>query len=148
MSVHALRASAEPAPPAPPDSPDAWEYGLQLPNDPRVAGIARHTVRIVLNEHGLPRLAEEAQLLTSELVTNALCYSDGAVFVRMRWNGESLRVCVWDTNPELPTAGTPGPHDLRGRGLFLVRRLSSRWGQYDFADKGGGKAVWFEMGSR
>lgn len=145
MSVHALRASAEPTPPAPPEPPDAWEYSLQLPHDPRAAGIARGTVRIVLHEHDLPELTDDTQLLASELVTNALCYSDGAVFVRMRWNGETLRVCVWDTNPELPTAGSADPHDTRGRGLFLVRRLATRWGQYDFAKKGGGKAVWFEL---
>ena len=48
-----------------------WTYTLQLPQDPRAPGVARVTLRNVLRVHGMPELTEVAELLASELVTNA-----------------------------------------------------------------------------
>lgn len=149
MSQHALN----PAPQAavasaePPNAP--WQYGLQVPRDPRAAGVARATLAHVLRTHGAEALVETAELLLSELVTNAFRYSQGSVLVRMRWADGLLRVTVRDTNSRPPVAAEHpvDAHRTRGRGLFLVRRLANRWGHYDFAASTGGKAVWFELGN-
>lgn len=147
MTLHALNPAAHPAvgPAEPPDK--SWQYGLQVPHDPRAAGIARATVATVLRTHDAAALIETAELLVSELVTNAFRYSEGSVLVRMRWADRLLRVTVRDTNPRPPVAGDDPANDnrTRGRGLFLVRRLAHRWGHYDFAQSTGGKAVWFEL---
>jgi anti-sigma regulatory factor (Ser/Thr protein kinase) len=149
MSSAAARLATPPRPDSvaaePPDRP--WQYGLQMPNDPRAAGVARATVATVLRSHGADALTETAQLLVSELVTNALRYSRGHVLLRMRWTDGLLRVTVRDTShrPPVPADAPVGVHRTRGRGLFLVRRLAHRWGHYDFAPSSGGKAVWFEL---
>jgi anti-sigma regulatory factor (Ser/Thr protein kinase) len=143
LSVPQVRIAAEGA---------ARRVGVRAatPAPRRSVVIARATARTVLKEHGPTELVEDTQLLTSELVTNAFRYSKGDIFVRMRWGGAAvaegaLRVCVWDTSTAPPVVGEAGPEDAGGRGLFLVRRLAARWGTYDFALRGGGKAVWFEL---
>ncbi len=147
MTLHAVNPAAHSVsgPAEPPDEP--WQYGLQVPHDPRAARIARATVATVLRTHGADGVLETAELLVSELVTNAYRYSEGSVLVRMRWSDGLLRVTVRDTNARPPVAADDpvGAHRTRGRGLFLVRRLAHRWGHYDFAQSTGGKAVWFEL---
>lgn len=147
MSSHVvpLAVAAVPEAAEPPDKP--WQYGLQVPNDPRAPGVARATVATVLRTHAADELIETAELLVSELVTNAVRYSEGHVLVRVRWAEGLLRVTVRDSSYRPPVAadGPVGAHRTRGRGLFLVRRLAHRWGHYDFAQSTGGKAVWFEL---
>lgn len=147
MSAHTaeLTAPALTAAGQPPDG--AWQYGLQVPHDPRAPGVARATVATVLRKHGAEVLVETAELLVSELVTNAVRYSEGHVLVRMRWAEQVLRVTVRDTGHCPPAAvdAPVGADRTGGRGLFLVRRLAHRWGHYDFARSTGGKAVWFEL---
>lgn len=140
LTVPALSGAAQP-----PDEP--WQYGLQVPHDPRAPRIARATAATVLRVHGAEALAETAELLVSELVTNAVRYSEGNVLLRMRWAESLLRVTVRDTSYRPPVAadGPVATNRTRGRGLFLVRRLAHRWGHYDFAQSTGGKAVWFEL---
>jgi hypothetical protein len=52
-------------------TPEFWSHALHLPFDPRAARMARRTLRVVLAEHGMTDLIDPAELLTSELVTNA-----------------------------------------------------------------------------
>ncbi len=102
----------------------------------------------MLHEHELLPYIDDAELLCSELVTNAFRYSDGGdLFVRVHWNGGrgTLRLSVRDSETAPPVPRPAGPADTRGRGLFLVRRLAKRWGVYDFRHNGGGKAVWLEL---
>lgn len=130
---------------------DDWTYSLQVPHDPRGPRIARCTLRAVLSEHGLGELSHTAELLTSELTTNAFQHSDGPAFVRLSWAKERLRVSVSDNNPELPpplgvmTTAADADH---GRGLLLVERFADDWGGYalgleEFGTRG--KLVWFEI---
>ncbi|WP_257155562.1 ATP-binding protein [Streptomyces sp. Ru87] len=133
--------------------PDSWEYSLQLPRDPLAPRIARCTVRTVLGEHGLVTLAETAELLTSELVTNAYLHSPGPASVRLKWHGEKLRVSVWDssTSRPRPAAGLgrgTNPFSERGRGLLLVAVCADDWGSFPLGeDLAGvrGKVVWFAL---
>lgn len=88
----------------------SWAYALQLPNDPLAPRIARTTLRAVLTGHGMPQLADTAELLASELVTNAYRYSTGPATLRLRaLGGTRLRVSVWDANPHIPLPSTSAP---------------------------------------
>ncbi|WP_244177102.1 ATP-binding protein [Streptomyces albus] len=132
----------------PHEPPEDWEYSLQLPHDPRGPRIARSTVRTVLAEHGLGDLADRAELLTSELATNAFRYSDGQTAVRLKWREGMLRVSVWDTSPSRPAPVIAGPQSESGRGLLLLSLIADDWGILDL-EKGhpavGGKVVWFTL---
>ncbi|MEV7866802.1 ATP-binding protein [Streptomyces sp. NPDC088124] len=89
-----------------------WAYTLQLPPDPRAPGIARGTVRNVVQAHRLAELADTAELLASELVTNAYRHAPGPYALRIRaLEPHRLRVGVWDSNPGIPPPfnGEPSP---------------------------------------
>lgn len=132
-----------------------WAYTLQLPHDPRAPGIARSTTRAVLRTHGMAEPTDTAELLASELVTNAHLYSDGPCMLRLRaMEYARLRVSVWDTNPDIPApfrGGTPARAsaglDECGRGLHLVCLCADNWGAYQLGDAASGRAgklLWVE----
>ncbi|MHC0429537.1 ATP-binding protein [Streptomyces sp. O3] len=134
-----------------------WTYTLHLPHDPRAPGIARTTLRAVLTSHRLDEVADMAELLASELVTNAHHYSDGPYALRLRQMARRrVRVGVWDTNPDIPppfqgVAPVPDECAESGRGLFLVQLCAEKWGAYSLAgDEFGwarpGKLLWVECG--
>jgi anti-sigma regulatory factor (Ser/Thr protein kinase) len=95
-------------------------------------GTARRVLRDVLAAWGLPGDAlDDAVLVTSELVTNALVHAAGERIVcRLRDAGDRVRVEVEDQNrgQARPVPRRPGPGDQNGRGLFLVDVLSVDWG--------------------
>ncbi|MFF6999444.1 ATP-binding protein [Streptomyces sp. NPDC008313] len=135
----------------------SWAYTLQLPHDPRAPGIARATLRTVLAAHGLAGLAPTAELLASELLTNAHLHTKGPYALRLRAVGEDrLRVAVWDSDPRVPDGYGAVParareEDERGRGLHLVRVCADAWGAHVFEGSrgdggvvGGGKLLWAE----
>ncbi|MFI6124842.1 ATP-binding protein [Streptomyces sp. NPDC051064] len=132
-----------------------WAYTLQLPQDPRGPGIARATLRTVLTVHGMRNLIDTAELLASELVTNAYRHSSGSYSLRLCGAGRNrVRVGVWDSSPEIPdpfgrddTASAPGVLAERGRGLHLVRAYADSWGAYLIRGGlpgQGGKVLWVE----
>lgn len=142
---------------APPDEP--WEYTLYVPHDLRAVTIGRRTLRLILAAHGLPHLVEVAELVATELVSNALRHTKGPAALRLRWAGCVLRIGVWDGDPTPPEPPEPPP-DLvsayaeEGRGLALVRTCSDGWGWYalagavdavDVSGGAGGKFVWCEL---
>ncbi|MFI6944200.1 ATP-binding protein [Streptomyces sp. NPDC050418] len=127
-----------------------WAYTLQLPHDPRAPGIARATLRAILRTYGLDDLTPTAELLTSELVTNAHLHgADGPYGLRIgaRPDGR-LRVGVWDANPQVPppfTGADPNPPAggaESGRGLLLVEACADRYGAYTLRHPG--KYLWAE----
>ncbi|MEI5103816.1 ATP-binding protein [Streptomyces sp. PmtG] len=143
----------------PPPSTPTWTYALHLPHDPRSPRIARATLRTVLTAHGLTHLNDTAELLTSELVTNAYRHSPGPAALRVRalGVGGGVRVTVWDTDPRIPAPfGRCGPRvpdaeGVGGRGLFLVCQYAHAWGGCLVGDDVfgyGGKLLWFELGDR
>ncbi|WP_327431325.1 ATP-binding protein [Streptomyces sp. NBC_01236] len=133
----------------PPVPPGAWACHLHLTNDPRAPRIARHTVRLALLAYACtPELTDTAELLTSELVSNAVKHSDGPVSVRLRTRGGVVRVGVMDNHPELPDPLPRTPDEDFGRGLFLVDALADTWGRYPLLAHprtAGWKVVWFEL---
>jgi len=108
-------------------------------------GRARDFVAGSLQRWGLHRLAPDASLLTSELVSNAVIHARTPIELRVRLLDEGLRIEVRDNvcyglEPPHQGAGLHG----RGLGLRVVAQLSSRWGADPMPD---GKTVWAELGS-
>lgn len=91
-----------------------------------------------------PDLRDLALLLTSELVTNAVRYGDGAISFTVERLGGRVRITVGDGNPHFPRATTADPTADRGRGLVLLDNLAVRWGCVPSADPRG-KRIWFEL---
>jgi anti-sigma regulatory factor (Ser/Thr protein kinase) len=118
---------------------------------PTATPCARLHARVVLDEWGLSTIAETAELIVSELVTNAVAISarhgdePGIPVVYLRLGTDHLRLMieVWDSDPGTPVAKQAGPDDESGRGLMLVEALCDRWhwttvpgwrGKYVFAE--------------
>ncbi|WP_432537259.1 ATP-binding protein [Kineococcus arenarius] len=89
------------------------------------------------------RVLDEAQLLVSELVTNAVRHGGPPVRVRVHCDGTAgLQVSVSDGDPRPPVRRDAAPEAEGGRGVALVDILSDRWG-VDRVDSG--KTVWFVL---
>jgi anti-sigma regulatory factor (Ser/Thr protein kinase) len=133
-----------------------WAYTLQLPHDPRAPGIARATLRTVLAAHDLAALTPTAELLASELLTNAHLHTKGPYALRLfSTEPDRLTVAVWDTDPRVPPGygeahgPVPPAEGEHGRGLHLVRACADAWGVSVLRELGaskGGKLLWAECG--
>jgi anti-sigma regulatory factor (Ser/Thr protein kinase) len=84
----------------------------------------------------------EATLLTSELVTNALVHAGSPMVVKVVVAGASFRIEVSDSGAGIPAVASVDPTAVGGRGLALVRDMSSAWG---VTQHGTGKTVWFSL---
>ncbi|HZE65097.1 MAG TPA: SpoIIE family protein phosphatase [Sporichthyaceae bacterium] len=105
---------------------------------------ARETVRAAVHGAGLDHLLDEALLLTTELVTNALVHGGTEVELRIESEAQVLRVEVSDRGRgRVSVPQAVGPEQESGRGMFLVDMLSAAWGTRHHAT---GKTVWFELG--
>ncbi len=113
--------------------------------DLRAVPEARRAVRELLRHWGGPGQSEVAELLTSELVTNALVHTDEGAVLTATVGPRALRVEVRDFagrgRPPRPRAPQEG--STNGRGLVLVESLADDWG---VRPCGVGKSVWFELG--
>jgi hypothetical protein len=103
--------------------------------------------RQVLWEWGLSALSKNAELLVSELVTNAIHASLPAdrilpVHLWLSCDRSRLLIQVQDANrhPPAPT-GTEQGDDESGRGLHIVDAISTKWGWHTNEDHSG-KIVW------
>nr|BEK66621.1 hypothetical protein KPHV_38480 [Kitasatospora purpeofusca] len=122
-------------------------FGFRVLPSAEAVPDARRRVIQVVHGWGLP-LAEDAlrdvELLSSELITNAVSHTDAPCVVCVSWDGDRLRVEVTDVSHELPAAGGIDLDATDGRGLFLVAALATNWGtEPDPA----GKRIWFEVGA-
>lgn len=105
------------------------EREMELRAHPSEASRARSWTRDRFDAWGLGDLSETAQLLVSELVTNALLYGGKGGPTRLRVGVQgTLRLEVTDSSTEPPTPRHAGPDDIGGRGLELVDVLADRWG--------------------
>jgi len=111
---------------------------------------ARRHTRQVLWEWHLTELADPAELLVSELITNAVAASRStslAPSVRLWMLSDTARilVMVWDYAPQPPARANADADAESGRGLLLVEAVSSRWGWYRDLESATGKVVWAEI---
>lgn len=107
----------------------------------RTPARVRILVRRLLEHWGLPNLIPSAELLASELVTNACRYATRPIGVRLIWTDVVLFE-VTDDDHRLPVLRSPTATDEGGRGLHIVAELAERWGSSRVA---GGKTVWFAL---
>ena len=87
-------------------------------------------------------LLDTAQLLLTELLSNALRHSETPILVAAALADGRLRVEVTDSGHRMPKMRQAGPGETAGRGLQLVDSLSSSWGVTPLEH---GKRVWFEV---
>ncbi|MET7918837.1 ATP-binding protein [Streptomyces avermitilis] len=130
---------------------DSWEYSLYIPQDRRAVTVCRRTLRLILALHHLTHLADTAELLASELVSNAVLHTKGPACLRVRYRDGLLQIGAWDADPEPPEP--PGRLEEltdaeSGRGFALVRACSDLWGWQPLSRLGRrGKLVWCELGA-
>ncbi|KAB1141267.1 ATP-binding protein [Streptomyces luteolifulvus] len=129
----------------------AWdvEYSncldIPLTADPAHVATARQQVTYHLRRWDLDHLAEDAALITSELVTNAVLYGrTERIMLRLAKYGSpapQLLITVTDESAAdaVPKADSPEGSQERGRGLHILQCLASCWGT---AKTSGGKLVW------
>jgi pimeloyl-ACP methyl ester carboxylesterase/anti-sigma regulatory factor (Ser/Thr protein kinase) len=114
-----------------------------LPSDSAAIRRARKTVADQLWAWGLDRLVDDAELITSELATNAISHGGRLVELRLSARSDRIRISVLDTNPaQLPESREDRGLQTGGRGLTLVALLAEDWG---FEVLGDHKEVWAEL---
>ena len=104
---------------------------------------ARRFSARTLRSWGIVDEADTVLLVVSELVTNALVHTQGAVRLELTLAADRLRVTVSDSSPRAPAKPVVVDWESTGgRGLFLVEAVSAAWGSVPV---GGGKQVWSEI---
>ena len=115
-----------------------------LPPYPTSVGAARRFVRDVLMSRSVPDdIVGTVELLTSEIVTNAILHGRAGPKLVVEVGEGLVRVGVHDMSPELPVRRLTRPDDVSGRGVIIVDELATAWGVEP--QRGGGKRVWFEV---
>ena len=92
-----------------------------------------------------PDVVADAELVITELVTNAQLHGAGPIAVRASWVEPCVLVEVQDHGRHMPVLPVQSTDAMTGRGLALVAALSSAWGVRPVPD-GPGKVVWAELG--
>jgi serine phosphatase RsbU (regulator of sigma subunit)/anti-sigma regulatory factor (Ser/Thr protein kinase) len=113
----------------------------RLPAELTSAHRARTLIRRPMKRWGLSELIFSAELLASELVTNAVRYAQGQIGLRLVLEG-GLVIEVLDDSAALPRLRHPDDDEERGRGLQVVSQVASRWGARRAVS---GKVVWCEL---
>lgn len=114
-----------------------------LGSAPGTVGAARQYVREVLRRQRVDeKVTGIVELLTSEVVTNAVVHAHGAGELALTITRDTIRVEVDDPSGLLPVRHRAGRDALGGRGLTIVAALARAWG---VEPKRQGKQVWFEV---
>jgi anti-sigma regulatory factor (Ser/Thr protein kinase) len=122
-----------------------------LPAIPESVRIARFHVRAALGYCELDRFADDAAIITSELVTNAVqharCDVTEAVRVTLARasDSEAVIIAVSDSSPHGPVIRKAPAGSERGLGLQIVESLSIHWGWHP---EPRGKAVFAILAGR
>ncbi|MFE9940888.1 ATP-binding protein [Streptomyces hirsutus] len=120
-------------------------YSETLPREPESAAVARRLVRTALATWGLEDRIDDAMVVITELVSNAVDHGRLASIrvIVSRPSENQVRLGVVDRSKVVPTMRTDSNGDqVRGRGLVLVDSLTERWGTDLYR---WGKQVWGEL---
>jgi len=120
------------------------DHRISFKLEPELSSVrqARSMIRDPLKRWGLEDLIPVAELLVSELVTNAIKYAKGETLLQLILEPDSLVCEVHDSSPALPRVLQVDKDAENGRGLHVVSQLSARWGARRSA---AGKVVWCEQ---
>ncbi|WP_405608718.1 SpoIIE family protein phosphatase [Streptomyces sp. NBC_00076] len=113
-----------------------------IPSDPALVAPIRKQVVGQLSRWGQSDAAFTAELVVSELVTNAIRYGAHPIRLRLIHDASTLICEVSDTNHTAPHLRRAKTWDEGGRGLLLVAQLTERWGSRHTAE---GKTIWAEI---
>jgi anti-sigma regulatory factor (Ser/Thr protein kinase) len=121
---------------------------LELRSDVDAPTVARRFVGEIARDLP-PDLAGDAELLVSELVSNAVRHGRPEITLRVSLDPPLIGVSVHDEGAALPSTAVERADlsEPSGRGLFLVDRMSSDWGITP-SDPPPGKTVWFRLDPR
>ncbi|WP_248960387.1 ATP-binding protein [Sphaerisporangium perillae] len=123
------------------------EARWELPADPGVTARCRAVVRETLTEWDLRDLIDDAVIVVTELLANALIHGGPPVHLALAAVRDSLTGSVTDQGPGWPRLRTAGTEHEHGRGLRIVAALTDRWG-VEPVPAGAGKAIWFTLTRR
>lgn len=122
---------------------DLHEVSRRFEPEELAPAVARRFAVEVLQRWGHPDTRiEDARLVLSELVANAVIHARSPMSVSIRSERHTVRLAVHDDSPIEPTPRPVDPSALSGRGLQIVGALSSSWG-VDATPVG--KTVWAEL---
>lgn len=130
---------------------------LLLAAVPSAVGCSRMFIRQALQCWKVPYCIDVAELVVSELVTNAVkatgiadphskwtvVKAEHVIGVQLRIIDARLYVEVWDRSTDAPVKKNPDDDTEGGRGLVLIEALTERWDVY--RPEAGGKVVWAEV---
>jgi len=126
---------------------DGEPPALELSSELDARADAPHRARELLDDAlrrrgGAGRLRADAQLVLSELVTNAVIHARTPVSVTVSLGADGVRLAVRDFRPRLPVDDERGPNTGLGLGLRLVGSLAAAWGIEPVPD---GKVIWARL---
>ncbi|AXE82198.1 SpoIIE family protein phosphatase [Streptomyces atratus] len=141
VALLVLRRSPDPGSPR---APRLHQYVHQA--DPEGLSDARTIVRQALTDWDMAEFADDAELVTGELLVNVLLHTEGGAVLTLEVLPEPVRrvrLSVQDRSSVWPRRRSPGETATSGRGLLLLDAVAARWG---IEPRGEGKAVWCEIG--
>ncbi len=122
--------------------PSAQVATWDIPADPALVAPIRKQAVDQLDRWGLLEVTFTAELVVSELVTNAIRYGTQPIRLRLIHDASTLICEVSDTSHTAPHLRRAKTWDEGGRGLLLVAQLTERWGSRHTAE---GKTIWAEL---
>ncbi|MFF7979908.1 ATP-binding protein [Streptomyces sp. NPDC007901] len=120
----------------------AWDASWPLRREPTSVRQARRLVTAQLDDWAVGDLADTAELLVSELVTNALRHTRGSLRLNLQLRHARLLCEVEDTETACPVRTAADPDAEGGRGIEILDLLADAWGSVRTAT---GKTMWFEL---
>lgn len=101
---------------------------LDLPLEPSSPSRARHFVRGVLGDWDVGgETTEDAALLVTELVTNAIIHARTSVQVVVDRTDSTVEFSVTDSGPGVIRMEEPRPDSVTGRGIFMLDQIAAGW---------------------
>jgi len=136
-------ADASPAP-TDSDADGVPNIAVRLPRDRATAAAARRLLRTRLGPVVPEETLDDALIVVSELVSNAVVHGSGEIELRIAFDGTRLTGDVADEGRGfVRPQGDRAPDPADANGLYLVERIASAWGVHD-----GCAQVWFEIPGR
>ena len=121
-----------------------WRASIDVPATSRGPAAARRVVSAMLPVWGLADLTDDAELVVSELVTNAYLHAPGTDSFELELvrRAEGVRISLADGASVRPIIADLGDEHPSGRGMAIIAQLATGWGAEDHH---GGKRVWVDL---
>ncbi len=115
---------------------------VELPQEVIAVREARTIVRGLLEQWGHGDLIEDASLVVTELVANAVAHARSTCHLAVTRSTSGVRIEVQDGGEGTPEPQPPSETSEGGRGLLIIAALSTAWG---IEEAPNGKTVWVEL---